>query len=264
MAQERAIRLMGILMRNTDHRFREQVASKKFLTELTELVSNKRTDPKVKEMVYRVLSPLAHDYSDDSDLKSITQTFNKLLSTPNTALTSFPSSLDPSSPSYQLNGAPLDPEDELFTPTGLLPSSNRSGRPHRSSRRGREEVPEEIEKVQMRELGERADKAKGLARLLNESIVFAGNDKDLERDEMIQVKSSISIQSTYAWAELFDRIHRNSKLNVWKNRMYSVRISIGRQYKPRNLVNSPTPNPQPPSQLRHRKRQKRREAREPD
>jgi len=92
----------------------------------------------------------------------------------------------------------LAPEDELFTPTGLLPSSNRSGRPHRSSRRVRgdrdEEVPKEIEKLQMKELGERADKAKGLARLLNESIVFAGNDKDLERDEMIQV-SSISYLS---------------------------------------------------------------------
>ena len=74
---------MGILMRNTDHRFRgehhsrhraptfalirfaavtEQVASKKFLSELQDLATNKKTEPQVVEMVLRVLSPLAYEY----------------------------------------------------------------------------------------------------------------------------------------------------------------------------------------------------------
>ncbi|GAA5930836.1 uncharacterized protein JCM15063_002473 [Sporobolomyces koalae] len=190
IAQERAVRLTGILMRNTDHRFREQVASKKFLGELTDLVSSKKTEPPVKDMVFRVLSPLAYEYRDDSDLKIVTQTFNKLVSTPSTSLTSFPSTLDPSSRAYQHNGAPLDPEDPLFTPTGLLPSSStRSGRPSRGNRAhpGRESIPKEIDKVQMRELGERADKGRGLARLLREAIEFNGHDDStLEENEMVQ------------------------------------------------------------------------------
>ncbi|GAA5969653.1 hypothetical protein JCM3765_000612 [Sporobolomyces pararoseus] len=191
LAQERAVRLTGILMRNTDHRFRENVASKKFLGDLTDLVSSKKTEPPVKEMVYRVFSPLAYEYQRDDDLKSITQFFNKLLSTSSTSLTSFPSSLDPSSRAYQLNGAPLDPEDPLFTPTGLLPSSTtRSGRPSRRERgeRGGGGIPKELEKVQMRELGERADKARGLARLLKEAVVFNKEEdaEELEKNEMVQ------------------------------------------------------------------------------
>ncbi|GAA5845856.1 hypothetical protein JCM3766R1_004635 [Sporobolomyces carnicolor] len=189
VAQERAVRLTGILVKNTDHRFREQIASKKFLTELSDMVASKKVEPAVKEMVYRVFSPLAYDYQRDDDLKSITSFFNKLLSTPSTALTSFPhsSSIDPSAQAYQLNGAPLDPDDPLFTPTGLLPSSTtRSGRSDRRERGQRGGgVPKELEKVQMRELGERADKARGLARLLNEAIVFNGkDDSDLEKNEM--------------------------------------------------------------------------------
>lgn len=62
VAQERAVRLTGILVKNTDHRFREQVASKKFLTELSDMVASKKVEPAVKEMVYRVFSPLAYDY----------------------------------------------------------------------------------------------------------------------------------------------------------------------------------------------------------
>ncbi|GAA5878078.1 hypothetical protein JCM16303_002839 [Sporobolomyces ruberrimus] len=198
LAQERAVRLTGILFRNTDHRFREQVASKKFLSELTDLVSSKKTEPNVKEMVYKILSPLAYEYQNDSDLKSLTQTYNKLLSTPSTSLSSFPNTLDPSS--HRTNGSPLDPEDPLFTPTGLLPSSStRSGRPHRSNRGGNngrgEGIPKELEKVQMRELGERADKARGLARLLNEAVVFNTKEEDgsLETNEMVQKRGKGSL-----------------------------------------------------------------------
>lgn len=83
-AQERAVRLTGILMRNTDLRFRgelgspcpswrceasltfhacaEQVASKKFLSDLQDLATGKKVDPRVQDMVLRVLSPLAFDY----------------------------------------------------------------------------------------------------------------------------------------------------------------------------------------------------------
>jgi hypothetical protein len=44
----------------------------------------------------------------------------------------------------------------------------------------------------MRELGERADKARGLARLLNETIIFNKDDGDLEHNDIVQVYSSFS------------------------------------------------------------------------
>jgi len=79
LAQERAVRLTGILMRNTDHRFREQVASKKFLGELTDLVSSKKTEPPVKEMVYRVFSPLAYEYQVSFRFLRVSRNLNKLM-----------------------------------------------------------------------------------------------------------------------------------------------------------------------------------------
>lgn len=80
--QERAVRLLGILMRNSDTRFKrkslppavphrqrltcrlvtEEIASKRFLSELADLASNKKTQPAVLAMIQRVLSPLAYDY----------------------------------------------------------------------------------------------------------------------------------------------------------------------------------------------------------
>ncbi|GAA5901451.1 hypothetical protein JCM5296_003013 [Sporobolomyces johnsonii] len=179
-AQERAVRLTGILMRNTDHRFREQVASKKFLAELTDLVANKKTDPKVKEMVFRVLSPLAFDYQHDADLRPLTLTFNKLLTSPSTSLSSFPSSLDPSSPSFAPNGAPLAPEDPLLAPTSLLSPSSRP------RRREREEARELFKNEEMMQaLGARADQARQVARLLSEAVIFAGAD-GLEGNEIVE------------------------------------------------------------------------------
>ncbi|GAA6007456.1 hypothetical protein JCM11491_004169 [Sporobolomyces phaffii] len=183
MAQERAVRLTGILMRNTDHRFREQVASKKFLSDLADLATSKKTEPRVRDMVLRVLSPLAYEYQNDSDLRAITQTYNKLLSNPTATATT------DGAGGFVVNGQPLDPDDELFTPTGLLPSSHtRTGRSRGERRdRGGGGVPKELEKVQMKELGERADKARGLARLLSEAIVFNGSDdSSLETNEMVQ------------------------------------------------------------------------------
>ncbi|GAA5933465.1 hypothetical protein JCM1841_001324 [Sporobolomyces salmonicolor] len=178
-AQERAVRLTGILMRNTDHRFREQVASKKFLADLTDLVASKKTDPKVKDMVFRVLSPLAFDYQHDADLRPLTLTFNKLLTSPSTALSSFPSSLDSSSPSFAPNGAPLAPEDPLLAPTSLL------GPASRPRRREREAPRELLEKEQMQALGARADQARQVARLLSEAVIFAGAD-GLEGNEIVE------------------------------------------------------------------------------
>lgn len=69
------------MMRNSDLRFKrpffpplsqssvslrapsaEQVASKKFIAELSDLASSKKTEPRVLDMLLRVLSPLAYDY----------------------------------------------------------------------------------------------------------------------------------------------------------------------------------------------------------
>lgn len=119
-AQERAVRLTGILFRNTNSRFQraspvlerarvicalmhpcrtdlllrgplprppppsEQVAQKKFLSALTALASSSTSTPSVRLMVFRVLSPLAYECSRDPDLSSITHAYDALLSDPKT------------------------------------------------------------------------------------------------------------------------------------------------------------------------------------
>ncbi|SCV73186.1 BQ2448_7111 [Microbotryum intermedium] len=165
LAQERAVRLTGILARNADHRFRKEVASKKFLGELENLATNRNTEAPVKQMILRVLSPLAYEYAGDADLKPITSLYNKLR--PDGA---------------PLNGEPLDPEDDLFTPTSdpRMQSSQRHqgrrGEPHRMPSMG----------DQMKDLRAQAEQARGYASMLNEAVAFAKEDEDLESNEIVQ------------------------------------------------------------------------------
>ncbi|KAM0786118.1 hypothetical protein ACM66B_006928 [Microbotryomycetes sp. NB124-2] len=162
-AQERAVRLTGILMRNTDLRFREQVASKKFLAELSDLHSNKKTDPRVKDMIVRVLSPLAFEYQRDAELNPITTLYNKI-----------------KSPEAPINGLPLDPDDPLLQPT-LDPrtSGNTQGR-----RRAPQRLPSQSE--QLSDLRRQAEQARGDARLLSDALSYAKPDDDVKQNEIVQ------------------------------------------------------------------------------
>lgn len=148
----------------------EQVASKKFLASLTDLVADPSTPPQVKSMVYRVLSPLAFDAQSKSSLRPITEAFNRLLADPKTSLSSFPHELDPTMAAFQPNGAPLAPDDPLLRPEALLSQ-------HGSSRRSRprlERFPTGIE--QMRDLGRRAVEGKSWAGMLSEAVALAKDE----------------------------------------------------------------------------------------
>ncbi|SCZ94620.1 BZ3500_MvSof-1268-A1-R1_Chr12-3g04002 [Microbotryum saponariae] len=165
-AQERAVRLTGILARNADLRFRKEVASKKFLAELENLATSRSTEPPVKQMVLRVLSPLAYEYARDADLKPITALYNKIRpdGTP-------------------LNGEPLNPEDDLFTPTAD-PRMQSSRRNHQSRRGEPHRMPSMGD--QMKDLRSQSEQARGYARMLNEAVAFAKEDEDLKSNEIVQ------------------------------------------------------------------------------
>ncbi|GAA6055027.1 hypothetical protein JCM3770_006701 [Rhodotorula araucariae] len=167
-AQERAVRLTGLLWSNTNERFKDQIASKKFLAAITDLVSDSSTAPQVKAMVFRVLSPLAFDSQSNPTFRPITETFNRLLSDPKTSLQSFPHELDVSLAAFQPNGAPLAPDDPLLRPEALLSQSPRRARPQL------ERFPTGIE--QMRDLRRRAVEGRAWAGMLSEAVALAGDE----------------------------------------------------------------------------------------
>ncbi|GAA6001714.1 uncharacterized protein JCM10292_005005 [Rhodotorula paludigena] len=174
-AQERAVRLTGLLVQNTNDHFKEQVAGKKFLAAITDMVANPSTAPAVKVMVFRVLSPLAFDAHSTPALRPVGDTFTRLLQDPKTSLQSFPNDLDATSPAYQPGGAPLDPDDPLLRPEALLSQSGRRG-----SRRPRvDRFPTGIE--QMRDLRRRAVEGKSWAAMLSEAVALAGDENEPSR-----------------------------------------------------------------------------------
>ncbi|BGO95326.1 hypothetical protein NBRC10512_004343 [Rhodotorula toruloides] len=161
-AQERAVRLTGILFRNTNERFQEQVASKKFLTALTALLSSPSTPPATKRMIYLTLSPLAYDAQSSPSLSNITKTFNALLEDSKTGLRSFDNEFEETDPRWQPNGAPVDADDPLFAPEAL------------PRRRERARMFDGIE--QMRDLRRRAVEGRGWAGMLCDAVANARDE----------------------------------------------------------------------------------------
>ncbi|GAA5990346.1 hypothetical protein JCM10908_007327 [Rhodotorula pacifica] len=175
-AQERAVRLTGILFRNTDTRFRQQVAQKKFLAALTGLVSSPTSPPPVKLMVFRVLSPLAYETRNDSDLSSITHAYDSLLSDPKTRPTPETLGAEGYDPAlFPPHGAPLDPDDPLLRPEALL--ANGTG--GRARRPRPERFPTGLE--QMQDLRKRAIEGRGYAAMLTDAVINAEEEEDKER-----------------------------------------------------------------------------------
>ncbi|GAA5888424.1 hypothetical protein JCM6882_008615 [Rhodosporidiobolus microsporus] len=179
-AQERAVKLTFLLARNSDTKFRQQIASKKFSSAVQDLVNRPETDPRVKDMVFRVLSPLAFEYQDDPTLSPLSTLFAKLLP----ALSTYPTSLDPSSASLQPSGAPLSESDPLLRPEGLLTNSSSRNRRREG---GGGAFPSSVE--QMRDLRRRAVEGKEYAGMLQEAVAGVereGRVGEVEGDEIVQ------------------------------------------------------------------------------
>ncbi|GAA5862036.1 hypothetical protein JCM3774_006148 [Rhodotorula dairenensis] len=177
-AQERAVRLTGILFRNTDTRFRQQVAQKKFLAAMTALVSSPTSPPPVKLMVFRVLSPLAYETRNDSDLSSITRAYDALLSDPKTRPTPESVGAEGYDPAlFPPHGAPLDPDDPLLRPEALL--ANGGGARSGARRPRTERFPTGLE--QMQDIRKRAVEGRGYAAMLADAVVHAEEEEDKER-----------------------------------------------------------------------------------
>ncbi|KAJ9478927.1 VHS domain-containing protein [Pseudozyma hubeiensis] len=118
--QRRAVRIWALLTLNSSDRFRQQVASKRFLDAIEDSIASSKTPLSVKETMLRVLGVLAFEFRDDAELVSVTKCWNKVK--PN---------------DRKKDGEPL--EDDLFEfrlpqPTGLMqqqqqPASRRASQP---------------------------------------------------------------------------------------------------------------------------------------
>ncbi|GAA6014573.1 hypothetical protein JCM10207_001649 [Rhodosporidiobolus poonsookiae] len=187
LAQSRAVRLTYLLARNTDSKFRREVASKKFLGALSDLVQDKGVEARVKDMVFRVMSGMVWEWQDDPSLSSVSQTFTKLLP----LLSSYPTTLDASSPAFQPSGAPLSEDDPLLRPESLLsPPSSRQGGGERERERRREHRWMNLSSVeQMRDLRKRATEGRGYAGMLGEAVRASGAEgEELQANEIIEVR----------------------------------------------------------------------------
>lgn len=129
-------------------------------------------------MVFRILSPLAYEARHSSDLQSITQAYDSLLSDPKTR----PSpdllggeAYDPAL--FPPHGAPLEPEDPLLRPEAILPGQG--GTNGRSRRPRNERFPTGLE--QMQDLRKRATEGRHYASMLADAVVHAEEDEEKER-----------------------------------------------------------------------------------
>lgn len=146
---------------------------------MTGLVSSPASPPPVKLMVFRVLSPLAYETRNDSDLSSITRAYDALLSDPKTRPTPESVGAEGYDPAlFPPHGAPLDPDDPLLRPEALLaagPGSRGGGR----SRPRPERFPTGLE--QMQDIRTRAVEGRGYASMLADAVLHAEREEDQER-----------------------------------------------------------------------------------
>lgn len=107
-----------------------------------------------------------------------------------------------------MNGAPLDPEDSLFTPTAPARPSTRP------------EIP--TDQAQIRSLRREAERARGNAGMLSEAVGFARSD-ELAGNELIQVRCCLDKISDSKLTSYC----RNSTRNASTIKKSSRRISPG-------------------------------------
>lgn len=198
-AQERAVRLMGIMMRNTDLRFKRG-CSFSLDDPLAEPLELRRTN-RVKEVPGRGLG-LVH-FEEDGPARashdpprslsprlrlpgasSLPLAIQSLTNSPSqrdsdlSPLTTLWNKLKP--PDEPINGSPLDPEDPLFVPTAdpRRAQQQRSGRSN-----GR--MPTQDEELE--KLRRDAVDAKGSAAMLSEAVSFT-SPEELSSNEIVSVR----------------------------------------------------------------------------
>ncbi|KDN47946.1 hypothetical protein K437DRAFT_89843 [Tilletiaria anomala UBC 951] len=76
-AQKRAARVWAILALNASDYFRLQIATKRFLEVVDDIIKSSKTPPPVKGGVLNALSVLAYEFHTDKELSSITKLYNK-------------------------------------------------------------------------------------------------------------------------------------------------------------------------------------------
>ncbi len=77
-AQRRAVRTWALLTLNATDRFRQHVASKRFLDAVEDTVASSKTPLSVKETMLRVLGVLAFEFRDEPELAAITKCWNRV------------------------------------------------------------------------------------------------------------------------------------------------------------------------------------------
>ncbi len=110
--QKRAARLLAILTLHASDRFKLQVATKRFLEVLEDILKSKHSPPPlVQDALLNVISGLAFQYRHDAELSAFTKLWNKVK--PIAAPT---------------DGIPIDPRTDEFRPPFAWPSNAVSGR----------------------------------------------------------------------------------------------------------------------------------------
>ncbi|KAN0065573.1 hypothetical protein ACQY0O_001438 [Thecaphora frezii] len=101
VAQKRAARIWAVLTVNSSERFKQQIASKRFLEVVEETISSSKTPLSVKETMLRVLGVLAFEFRGDAQLSSVTKCWNKVKPR-----------------DRPVGGEPMDPTMEFALPLG--------------------------------------------------------------------------------------------------------------------------------------------------
>ncbi|PWN45952.1 hypothetical protein IE81DRAFT_363773 [Ceraceosorus guamensis] len=102
--RKRATKIWAVLTLNGSDRFKMQIADKKFLSVIEEVITSHKTPISVKEQLIEVFGMLAFEFKDDTELHSVTKAYNRVR------------------PSDRpLDGTPLNPEHEIFRPVLSMP-----------------------------------------------------------------------------------------------------------------------------------------------
>ncbi|PWN50642.1 hypothetical protein IE53DRAFT_387047 [Violaceomyces palustris] len=222
-AQKRAVRIWALLSTNASDRFKLQIATKRFLEVVEDVISSSKTPLSVKETMLRVLGVLAFRFKDDSELSVVTKSWNKIRPT-----------------DRPLDGESQVPDMEEFTvpieqAAALVGRKNgvRRSQPARRQRQsyggpyseaGRGIVPTEVD---VRKLHEECQIARSNAAVLVETLATEGFTNDLvdEFYNKVQVSQDFLVaQIPWATAQADrsrDLIHEAQSLANSEDRQFS-------------------------------------------
>ncbi|GAA98912.1 uncharacterized protein L969DRAFT_18525 [Mixia osmundae IAM 14324] len=160
--QQRAVRVMTIMTRNSGERFKLEMTNKKSIDVLEKLIKSPKTDLEVRALLAKSLSILAYELQADTDFSRITALYNRVKQLE-----------DP------INGAPLDPDDATFDPP-ILETTRRSKREQAAA--GFQSSPSG--EYHTKNLKKEAEVALHSARMLQETLQFT-QPEDMDSNELI-------------------------------------------------------------------------------